>query len=68
MHIHIAEGQATRNATKIWITGTGKALICNNNSHIPERVLGKMLRVVEANSADFLEAWLEHLGEISYYC
>ena len=68
VHVHIAEGNATRNATKIWITSTGKALLSNNMSRIPERTLSKLLRVVEANSAEFVQAWLEHFGEISYYC
>ena len=68
VHVHIAEGKATRNATKIWITRSGKALLCNNNSHIPERILNRMLRIVEANSAEFVQAWKNHFGDISYYC
>ena len=68
VHVLIALGNATRNATKIWITSTGKALLCNNMSRIPERTLSKLLRVVEVNSAEFVQAWLEHFGEISYYC
>ena len=68
VHVHIAEGKATRNATKIWITSTGKALLCNNMSRIPERTLSKLLRVIEANSSEFIQAWLEHFGEIRYYC
>lgn len=31
VHVHIAEGRATANATKIWITNSGKALPCDNN-------------------------------------
>ena len=68
VHVHIAEGKAAANASKIWITSSGKALLCNNNSRIPERILSKMLRVVEANSAEFTKAWTDHFGEISYYC
>ena len=68
VHVHIAEGRATMNATKIWITSSGKALLCNNNSRVPDRVLSKMLRVVEANSAEFVKAWQDHFGEISYFC
>ena len=68
VHVHIAEGKATRNATKIWITRSGKALLCNNNSHIPERILNRMLRIVEANSTEFVQAWKDHFGDISYYC
>lgn len=29
VHVHIAEGKATANATKIWITSSGKALLSN---------------------------------------
>lgn len=68
VHVHIAEGKATGNATKIWITSSGRTLLCNNNSRIPERILQKMLRVVEANSAEFIQAWKDHFGEIRFYC
>lgn len=68
VHVHIAEGNATANATKIWITSSGKALFCNNNSHIPERILRRLMRIIEANSAEFVQAWKEHFGEVRYYC
>ena len=68
VHVHIAEGNASKDATKIWITSSGKALLCGNRSQIPDRILNRMLRVVEANSGEFVQAWLEHFGEISYYC
>ncbi len=38
IHVHIAEGRATASATKIWITSSGKALLCNNKSHIPQKI------------------------------
>lgn len=68
VHVHIAEGRAVADATKIWITYTGRAILCNNNSKIPERVLRKLLKIVEANNQEFTEAWTKHFGEISYYC
>ena len=43
VHVHIAEGKAIPNATKVWITSTGKALICNNFSDIPDRILARLL-------------------------
>lgn len=55
-------------ASKIWITSSGKALLCNNNSRISERILNRLLRVVEANSTEFVQAWKDHFGEITYYC
>ena len=67
IHVHISEGRATSNATKIWITSTGKTVICNNNSHIPTNILKKLSRFIEANSSMIIEEWLSHFGEISYY-
>ena len=68
VHVHIAEGRASANATKLWITRSGKAMLCNNNSKIPERVLNKLIRVTEANSAAIIEKWLSCFGEIRYFC
>lgn len=36
VHVHITEGRPSPNATKIWITKSGKTLIANNNSRIKE--------------------------------
>ena len=68
VHVHIAEGRATANGTKVWITRSGKALICNNNAKIPVPVLRDLLRVIEANSGDIIQKWLAHFGQIEYYC
>ena len=68
VHVHIAEGKATANATKIWITQSGKCLLCNNNSHIPQKTLGNMIRYIEANSNIILNKWYAQFREISYYC
>ena len=67
IHVHISEGRATSNATKIWITSTGKTVICNNNCHIPTNILKKLSRFIEANSSMIIEEWLSRFGEISYY-
>ena len=34
VHVHIAKGVPSPNATKIWITKSGKCLLCHNNSKI----------------------------------
>ncbi len=68
IHVHIAEGRATANATKIWITSSGKALLCNNKSHISQKILKKMLRFIEANSSVIIEKWIEQFNEIRYFC
>lgn len=68
VHVHIAEGKATANATKIWITSSGKALLCNNNSRIPQKTLSNMIRYIEANSGIIINKWYAQFGEILYYC
>lgn len=68
VHVHIAEGRATANATKIWITSSGKALLCNNNSRIPQKTLNNMIRYIEANSNFIISKWYAQYREITYYC
>ena len=68
IHVHVAEGVPHANATKIWITRKGKALLCHNNSKIPPRQLRKLMRVIEANSSEITDAWFDYFGEGRYFC
>ena len=68
VHVHVSEGRANANATKLWISSTGKVVVCNNNSNIPDRVLRNIIRIIEANSSEIIDAWLDHFGEIRFYC
>ena len=68
VHVHIAEGRPRKEATKIWITSPGKALLCHNRSMIPPTILARLMRIVEANSAAFVQKWTEHFGEVRFYC
>ena len=68
IHVHIAEGKASANATKVWITSSGKTVLCNNHSHIPEKTLRNILRLIEANSNAIVKRWYDQFGEIKYYC
>ena len=61
VHVHIAEGRATSNATKVWITSTGKALLSHNSSKISAQILNSMIRVIDTNSEEIIEKWLSHL-------
>ena len=68
VHVHVSEGRVVPNATKLWITSSGKALICNNNSKIPSKMLKNIVRHIEANSDLILDKWQEQFGELKYYC
>ena len=67
IHVHVAEGSPIENATKIWITSSGKAYLCNNNSHIPSITLRNIMRIIEARSAEIISKWKDYFGEISFY-
>lgn len=68
IHVHVSEGRATPNSTKIWICSSGKALLCNNNSKISKVELRNIMRVIEANSSMIANKWVEQFGEIRYFC
>ena len=68
VHVHVAEGKPGANATKIWITSAGKALGGNNNSQIPPKVLGNIVRIIEARSDEIIQKWFTYFGEIHFFC
>ncbi len=68
IHVHIARGKPSDNATKVWITSRGKALLCNNNSKIPDHILFNIMRMIEARSDEIIQKWLDYFDEIQYYC
>ena len=68
VHVHVSQGTPNMNATKIWITQAGKCYVCHNNSHIPEKTLNNILRILEARSDEILEKWQEFFGETHYFC
>ena len=68
VHVHIAKGMPTANATKVWITKTGKCLLCNNNSKIPNNILRNILRIIEARSDEVINKWKNFFGKVDFYC
>ncbi len=48
-----------------YISGT---LLCNNNSHIPQKTLNNIMRYLEANSSIIINKWYRQFGEIRYFC
>lgn len=68
IHVHIAEGKPTSNGTKIWITKSGRTLLANNASKIPDRQLRIMMDVIEARHHEIEKLWLNKFNQITYYC
>ncbi len=68
IHVHISYKNPVANATKIWITKSGRCLLCNNSSNIPKKRLKNIMRLIEARSEEIKQKWFERFGQISYYC
>lgn len=68
VHVHISQGVPSKNATKVWLTKNGGALLANNDSEIPLNVLRNIMAVLEARHEYVAARWFKHFGEIRYYC
>ena len=68
IHVHVALGVPSENATKIWITQTGKCLLANNDSKIPNRQLKYIIDIIEARSDEIKNKWESYFHQISFYC
>ncbi len=68
VHVHINEGVPSQHATKVWITKSGKCILCNNSSQIKKNVLRNIMDIIEARSSDVINKWYNFYGSISYYC
>lgn len=68
VHVHISEGKPVPHATKVWITKSGKCSLANNNSKIPDKILNKLVRLIEPRSFEIISKWQEIFGELVFYC
>ena len=68
VHVHVSKGVPSENSTKVWITKTGKCLLCNNNSNVPQKTLKNIMDIIEARNKHVIKKWLDFFGEIYYYC
>ena len=68
IHVHVCQGSPQPNATKIWITRAGKCYLCHNNSRISTQVLRNIMQIIEARSAEVIQKWAAHFGEVTYFC
>jgi len=68
VHVHVSKGKPSANATKFWITKTGRCLLANNNSALDGKTLNYLSKAVEANVDIVLAKWSDFFGELAYYC
>lgn len=70
IHVHIAQGKPSPNATKIWLTHAGCCIVANNASRIPSKDLNELLDIISAQFFLICNAWKEHFNvdELTFFC
>lgn len=68
IHVHVCEGIPSPNATKIWITRSGKCLLCHDKSKIPQKQLRIIMQIIEARNKDVISLWYATFRQITYFC
>lgn len=68
VHVHISNGIPNADATKIWITKSGKVLLANpNDKRIPPKILAHLLKMIEAQSDIIISEWEKRFEETHFY-
>ena len=70
IHVHVAKGKPTPNATKIWLTKAGGCIVANNSSRIPQKELDELMEFIAAQSRVIRKEWKKFfiVDNIKYYC
>lgn len=70
IHVHISKGKPATDATKIWLTKSGGAIVSHNKSRIPQHELNKLLEIIEAQHFFICRKWQEMFGPetLKFYC
>ena len=68
VHVHVAKGKPSENATKIWLTRAGGVLLAGNGSKLSKKELADVLDFVMLNHAEICSIWKETFdGSLSFY-
>jgi len=68
VHVHVARGKPSPNATKIWLTRNGGCILANNGSKLNKKELANVMDFVMLNHGQICDRWRDYFhGEISYY-
>lgn len=70
IHVHIAKGKPSPNATKIWLTRSGGCILANNGSKIPQKELNELMEFISAQFFLICSEWKKFflVDDIYFYC
>ncbi len=70
IYVHISKGIPSPNATKIWLTKSGKCVLAGNGGRIPQHELDELMEMISAQFFFICAKWKEFfvVDEIKFYC
>ena len=70
IHVHVAKGKPTPNATKIWLTRSGGCILASNGSRISAKELNELMEFISAQFFLICAKWKQAFvtEEIKFYC
>ena len=63
IHVHVAKGKQSANATKIWLPTESNPVVVHNKSRIPQKDLSRLLKVVAQNRDTIIARWYDYFGK-----
>lgn len=70
IHIHVAKGKPSPNATKIWLTKSGGCILASNGSNISSKELHELMEFISAQFFLICAEWKKFFvtENIKFYC
>ena len=70
IHVHVSKGKQTPNATKIWLTKSGRCILASNGSKISNKELNELMEFISAQFFLICAKWKQTfvIDEIKFYC
>ena len=63
VHVHVAKGKQSANATKIWIPAESNPVVVHNKSRIPKKDLTRLLKAIAQNRDTIIARWYDYFGK-----
>jgi len=63
IHVHVAKGKQSANATKIWLPADSNPVVVHNKSRIPQKDLTRILKSVAQNRDTIIARWYDYFGK-----
>ena len=62
VHVHVAKGKQSADATKIWLPPESNPVLAHNNSRIPQKDLTRLMKAIAHNRDTIIARWYDYFG------